>query len=254
MAELLPFQKLQLQITAYIRDPEHSPAPANVSLDRLDVYKELLYNGLLETLSSVFQVCHEILTPQQFKTLVRGFFKDYRTESPYFQDIPKDFLAYLATLDSLEHYPAFLYELAHYEWVELALELENTKKDLSVNPHGNLLTEHPVFSNCAWLLHYQFPVHKIGKDFQPSVPPEDATFLIVYRNLENQIKFMHISLLTAHLINRLLQNETLSGEAALLELVEATQAKDKDSFIKDGLNDLKTLQQQSIILGTRSFL
>src|SRR6056297_2586639 len=115
--ELLTFQKIQMQVTAYIRDPENNPPPANVEIERLDVYKDLLYNNLFDTLCSVFQVCYEILTKEQFHTLVRGFFKDYRSDSPYFQDIPKCFLDYLTNLKDLTKYPAFLYELAHYEWV-----------------------------------------------------------------------------------------------------------------------------------------
>jgi len=251
MVELPSFQKIQKQITAYIRDPEHHAPPENIAIDRLDVYKELFFNNLLEIFRNAFPVCGEILTEKQLKTLTRGFFKDYRTNSPYFQDIPKAFLDYLTELKTLDQYPPFFYELAHYEWVELALSILNTETDEFINPEGDLLTEHPVLSETAWVLQYNYPVHQIGKSFQPTQQPAESTFLIAYRSSDNKVQFMQISLLTAHLINLLLQDGNLSSKAALLKLADAAHAKDKDSFIKEGLNDLITLQRHSIILGTR---
>ncbi len=252
MAELLPFQKLQKQLTAFIRDPDNQPMPQNVDPERANIYKELLFNNLLETIGNALPVCKEILSKQDFNYLVRSFFKDVRTQSPYFHDIPKAFIEYLNQQDLPKHYPPFLQELAHYEWAELALEIfisDVIENDLNIP--GDLVHESPVISSYAWLLQYQFEVHKIGINYQPEKPPAEPTFLVIYRNNHDTVAFMKVSLLTAHLIHLLSEHGDLSGNQALIQLAEAIKPPDIDGFIQAGLNDLTTLQQQSIILGTR---
>lgn len=255
MTNRLPFQEIQQQITAYIRDPKHASPPKNVDIDRLNVYKEILFNNLAEIIENAFPVCFKILTKKQFRTLIRGFFKNYRINSPFFHDIPKAFVDYLWQLEQVENYPIFLSELAHYEWVELALDIyDHQLTDEKINKDGDLLDEHPVISPYAWLLQYQFPVHKIGKSFQPTEVPEQETFLIISRDKNHHIEFTQINILTAHLLNLLLQNPSISGKTALQQLGEMIKTSDIEAFIQEGLTDLKKLQKQSIIIGTKGDL
>jgi hypothetical protein len=57
--------------------------------------------------------------------------------------------------------PPFLLELAHYEWAELALSLEEAEiADVPHDPAGDPLEEVVVVSPLAWVLGYRFPVQR----------------------------------------------------------------------------------------------
>ena len=67
--------------------------------------------------------------------------------------------------------PPWLAELAHYEWVELALQIAERRRLPPHDPDGDLLDGVPVLSPLAWPLAYRWPVHRIGPDSSPSAPP-----------------------------------------------------------------------------------
>lgn len=252
MSELLPFQLLQKQITSYVRDPENNFPPANIAEPRLILYSELLFNNILDTLSKTFPVCCSIFSKKDWRHLAHDFFKIHQSTSPYFYDIPKEFLTFLAEERDDEKDPDYLYELAHYEWLELALELSEISLDFSmINTAGDLLEEQPVVSPLAWIVQYQYPVHKIGKDFQPTTTNSEPTYLTILRNEQHKISFVELSALTAQLLSILINNSNLSGREALLILAESMSIDDVASFIEIGLNHFAELKKQSIILGTK---
>lgn len=250
MSELLPFQLLQKQITAYIRDPENSSPLAQIAESRLTLYSELLFNNILEILTNAFPVCCSIFSEQQWHKLVRNFFKTQQSSSPYFYDIPKEFLDFLAERND-QNDSDYLYELAHYEWIELALELSEKSLDFScIDRSGNLVEERPVISPLAWIVQYHYPVHKIGKDFQHTMANHEPTYLAIVRNEKHEISFVELSALTAHLLSVLIKDQNLTGRQALLMLAKSMAIENLESFIEMGLNSLIELKQQSIILGT----
>ena len=73
-------------------------------------------------------------------------------------------------------------ELAHYEWVELALDVSTLEIPSDVALTGDALDEHPVVSPTAWRLSYQYPVHKIGPHYQPNAdnvePAKHSTYCL----------------------------------------------------------------------------
>ena len=62
-------------------------------------------------------------------------------------------------------------ELAHYEWVEMALSI--AKEELVINNRGfdDLLNKNIRLSPLAWPLAYQYPVQKISPDYLPADAP-----------------------------------------------------------------------------------
>ena len=58
-------------------------------------------------------------------------------------------------------------ELAHYEWVELALSLDTREiRQDGINPDGDLLSGVPVLNELSWSLVYDYPVQRIGPDYR----------------------------------------------------------------------------------------
>ena len=245
--------RLQTSFAAHIRDPDVVAAPEGIEDRRMAIYRDLFFNNICTFLSSNFPVLRTLYEEPDWITLCREFYRDYRCHTPLFPEIPREFLRYLQ--DHRQNHaddPPFMLELAHYEWVELALALDETDvDDIEVEPVGDLLTGIPVLSPLVWPLSYQYPVHQIRADFQPTKPPEEATHLLVWRRADYQIKFMRLNEISMLLVQKLKEGTDMSG-LDLLQAVAGIIKHPKPKVVLDAgkalLNELKAKQ---VILGTR---
>jgi hypothetical protein len=147
-------------------------------------------------------------------------------------------------------------ELAHYEWVELALSLDTHEIALetdgvATNTEIDLLQGIPILSPLAWPLAYAFPVHRISPDFQPRQAPDQPTRLLAYRNRRDEVKFMEINPVTWLLLEKL-QPANLSGYEILQSIASAIGRDDHQPIIEHGKKLLQDLQQRDVVLGTRA--
>ncbi len=241
------FNAKQREFAAYIRDPGHNPAPADVKEQRVAMYRELFFNNINNFLSSNFPVLHRLLDDQQWFELVQDFFARHRCKSPYFSEIPEEFLAYLQNeRDNPDDLP-FMLELAHYEWVEMALSIAKEEPVANQQIADNLLEQHIRLSPLAWPLAYQYPVHKIAPGFLPARPPAQPTFLIVYRDLQDDVHFMEITPMTYRLLEIIQEHESLLTATCLAQVATEMQHPNPDAVIAGGLKILKELAEKTII-------
>ena len=143
--------------------------------------------------------------------------------------------------------PGFLLELAHYEWVEMALDT-STLEFPDARTDGDLLADCPVVSPLAWPLSYRYPVQMIGPDFQPSVDQSVATYLIVYRDRNMKIGFIETNSTTVRLLE-IFREESLTGREALLKLAAELNHPNPEALIQFGLDLLLQLRNKEIICG-----
>lgn len=260
MVERPDFQQRQLAFAAHIRDPQHAARPADVPEPRMAVYRELIYNNLDSFLADTLPVLHGILAAERWHALVRDFLVRHRAHSPYFLDIPREFLSYLDA-ERVEHPddPPFMRELAHYEWVELALSVDDREPDSAgldpgmIDRDGDLLERHPLLSPLAWPLQYSFPVHRIGKDFQPAEAPGTPTFLLAYRDAEDTIRFLELNPVSARLIGLLAEHaddDAYTGRQALAAITAELQHPQPEQVVAHGLELLRDWRARGILLGT----
>ena len=196
------FIRRQYEFAAHIRDPDNRPAPSDVEDRRMAIYRELFYNNVEGFIASGFPVLRSVYNDEDWHRMVRDFFANHQSTSPYFLEISQEFLAYLEhEREPRAEDPAGLLELAHYEWVELALTLSDADQALPpLDPNGDLLSGHPVISPLAWPLSYRFPVHRIGPDDLPTEPPSSPTYLVVYRDRHDKVGFLEINPVTKRLL------------------------------------------------------
>lgn len=254
MVELPAFQQRQFAFAAHIRDPQHVERPADVPEPRMAVYRELIFNNLDSFLADTLPVLHSLLDAAHWNDLVRDFLIRHRAHSPYFLDIPREFLSYLD-----EHRaahpddPPFMRELAHYEWVELALSVDDREMDTAcIDPEGDLLGGHPELSPLAWPLQYRFPVHRIRKDYQPTEAPDTPTFLLVHRDAEDTVRFLELNPVSARLIGLLAEHTddaAYTGRQALETIVSELQHPQPEQVVAHGLELLRDWRERGIILG-----
>ena len=241
------FKAKQREFAAYIRDPENNPAPADVKEQRMSMYRELFFNNIEGFLSDNFPVLRKILTDRQWFALAQDFFAKHSCKTPYFLQIPEEFLDYLQNeRDSPDDLP-FMLELAHYEWVEMALSIAIEELVVNQQSLDNLLEKAVALSPLAWPLLYQYPVQKIGPAFLPLAAPEQPTFLIVYRNKVDDVSFIEITPITYRLLEIVQEHESLLVEDCLKQVVEESNHPDPEFIIAGGLQILKELAEKTII-------
>lgn len=213
------FQETQLAFAKHLRAPDRYPAPVDVDDRRMGIYRELIYNNIENFIANVFPVLRSLLSDEHWHFMVRDFIHRHHCQTPYFLEISEEFLQYIMQERGLcEGDPAFLLELAHYEWIELALDVSEAIIPLATSyPPAPLLSK-PRVSPLAICLSYQYPVHKISPRYQPSVP--EVTQLIVYRNRDDNVRFMVVNAMTQRLLY-LLQTNTEANLGDQLHLIAA---------------------------------
>ncbi len=255
MVEKGNFRDTQVAFAAHIRDPANIDAPEGIEDRRMAIYRELFFNNLYNLLGTFFPVIREICTDEQWRHAIREFMKVHRAKTPYFLELPEEFLAFLQdeyrTLD--DQFP-FLTELAHYEYAELALRVSEDENDSQgVNPNGDMLAGVPVKSVLTWVFAYQYPVHRISKDYLPTKPTEQPSFLAIYRRGDDKVRFLELNPVTAALLDAVENNQAaLDGMALLKELAITINYPDADALLKHGVDALEEMRQLEILTGTRT--
>jgi hypothetical protein len=245
------FRDTQLEFAAHIRNPDVNPRPADVDARRMKIYVDLFYNNIEGFLASGFPVSKQVLGESSWHKLVREFVHRHGSESPYFLEISQEFLTFLADRNPDTDLPAFLLELAHYEWVELALGVSELEVPDSGYDAGADLRAGPlVISPLIWCLAYQWPVHEIGPGHTPDEMPELPTHLIVFRRRNDQVSFMEVSAATLQLVERLQRGETV--DEALDGIAQALPEIDSKVVYEQGLATLNRLRDAEIVLGSKT--
>lgn len=252
--DLPDFQRRQLAFTAHIRDPGAAPPPDGIPARRMAVYTELFFNNIESQMASCFPVLRAITADDHWHALIRDYMVRHRATTPLFTEVALEFLDYLQNTRGShpDDFP-FMLELAHYEYVELAVAIaEDSGPVAGHDPNGDLLTGRPVLCPTAWNLAYTWPVHMIGPDFLPDSPPDQPTHLVVYRDRLDAVHFVQINAVTSHLIQLLKENPDLAGLDALKAIADALQHPNPDAVIDGGRALLQDLRERNVILGTRT--
>ena len=244
------FQRVQRQFAAHLRDPSQ-PAPGDIEPRRLKVYQDLFYNNIESFLANGFPVLRSIVADEPWHALVRRFMTAYRCQSPYFVDIPREFVTFLSEDDAWQDtLPAYTLELAHYEYMEVALTAAADETPAAaVNPGGDLLAASPVVSPLACLLSYAWPVHRISADWQP--PGQEATWLMVYRDADDRVGFMALNGTSARLLQLIEEQPLASGRDVVAQLLAESGLPADEQHLAFARDTLEDLRARGIVLGTR---
>jgi hypothetical protein len=240
---------------AHIRDPERVPPPPGIEARRMKIYRELFFNNVQSMLAGNFPVLRKLYGDDGWQALIRAFYRDHDCQTPLFTELAREFLRYLdarTDTDAGHNDPPWLRELAHYEWIELALQISEARSDeIAHDPHGDLLEGRPLVSPLAWPLAYAWPVHRIGPDYRPETPPDAPTLLMLRREADGTVSFHALTALSFRLLQRLDAEPELGGREHLLALAAEAGATDSDGFLRGGAAMLARMRAEGTILGTR---
>lgn len=237
----------QYSLARHLRDPARHPAPPGVDARRMRVYRELFLGSIESLLAGGFPVIRETLGAADWNALVQAFYARHRSRTPLFTRISGEFVEFVETHADDLALPPWLPELAHYEWVEQALLIDDAQAPPH-DPHGDLLDARPLLSPLAMPLAYRWPVPEIGPSYRPNAPPAQATTLLVHRDREHRVRFARIAPLAYRLLTSL-QINAYRGRDHLAALAAQTGG-DAAELQAQGLHLLQQLREQGVVLGT----
>lgn len=243
-------QALQYAFAAHLRDPQQAPPPAGIEDRRLQIYRDLFYNNIEGFLANAFPVIRRLTDDATWCARVRAFYAQHPCHDPQLHGVASAFVDWLQ--GDIPGLPPWLPELAHYEWVELALAVDPAELTPErADPNGDLLDGIPAVSPLAWPLAYRWPVHRISPDHLPDTPPDTPTCLVVYRTRGDEVRFMEVNPVTLRLLEYFSSENPPCGRDALQRIAVALQHPDPAAVVANGADTLRGLRARDIVLGTR---
>ena len=252
MANLPVFKQAQYEFAAHIRDPKSNPIPDGIEPRRMKIYSELFFNNVEDFISNTYPVLKEITEEGEWLKMLHDYFSHHLSHTPLFPEMPREFLNYLETERNNPNDPPFIKELAHYEWIELALMTSDLDNDINwdqIDVDGDLLNNQPVMSPLAWPLTYQYPVQQISRDFLPKEPSEQPVYLLVYRDDKDDVRFMKLNPITALLIQKIAEDNKLTTKQILENIAEQMNHPEPNVVIEGGYKIIQDLKNRNVILG-----
>ncbi|MDO9214718.1 MAG: putative DNA-binding domain-containing protein [Methylococcales bacterium] len=245
---MMAFQAVQRQFLAFMRNPVQA-VPVGFAPQGVAIYVDLLYNKFNESLELCFPVTQQLLGVTAWQLLVKAFIAQHSCLSPYYRQIPDEFIAYLQAEPLNDDAPLYLLELAHFEWIELALAIADTEPVTAFDSVVNdWLNCRPVFAPVLQLLHYAYPVQRINQAYQPTTPPEQTTAILGFRDRDDVVQFIELNPPTARLVD-ILQTGDYTVQTAIQQIASELQHPEPSVLFSFGVATVTDLMQQGAILG-----
>ena len=241
----------QRTFAAYLRDPEHLSIPFDLAPERIAVYRHAVYANIERFMGDNFPRVKACLEDARWHLMIRDYVRHHRAETPAFAHLPNEFLRYLAATE-LAACPPYLGELAHFEWLENCLSIDQRRVDLTaIDRTGDLLTGQIVVNPIHRVESYRYPVHvtEAGFEINESIEP---THLVAFRDLANEFQFLELNTLALRLFCAIRDTPEINAAQVLREISEALGRHDPNPVLAGGLDILERLHKRQLILGTRA--
>lgn len=208
----------QHQFADAVRNTSSRP-PCGVTDEQMQVYRELCRNNVFQFIDTAFPVCREVIDASLWSMWKAGFFENASPQSPFFRDIAHQFSVWVTVRNDVPHWFA---DLSRYELAELRADIAEDNCEYVPCPDAPFsesnavewLHQQAVVSATADAHLYRFAVHEISAD-NPN-PAEQITPLVVFRDPQDQIRFLVLNPLSFSLLE-ILKNNHLSLADAIAQ-------------------------------------
>ncbi len=179
---------------------------SGVNTENVQHYRRLVFNNVLESLTSAYPLSRKLLKRKQWEELIHRFFSTYKVQHPQIWMMPLEFKDYILTSEeTLTESFAFLPDLLMLEWMEIEVFMmpdilytkDKPAEHYKLNPEIRLLT-------------LKYPVHL--KKARKIVTEDKGTYyVLLHRHPETgAVHFTNVSLPFIAVIEHLLA-QTLTG-------------------------------------------
>lgn len=247
------FVAVEAQLSAYLRDPTAAAPPPDVDPARAAVYARLVFNNVEGLFASSFPVLRSVLDDAAWTALIRDFLARHRARTPLFPRLPQEFASFLAEARETAGDPAWLAELADYEWLELECAQDPREIDelAHVDATANLVDDVPVLNPLARPRCYRHAVHTIAPQRLPAAAADEPVWLVVFRDRADKVGYLQLNAVTARLVELMAREDDWCGSALLLRIAEELQHPRPGKLVEAGRAVLEDLQRRGLVLGAR---
>lgn len=242
----MSFFQIQQSFIDHIKQPS-SKLPDGTNARRMKVYRELFFNNVEGFVSSSFPVLKTLYTKDKWLTLVQTFFADHDCQTPIFIEIAQEFLAFLQTEYKFKSSdPAFMLELAHYEYMELVVAVaKDNPQHKQINTP--IIDQAFCLSDTAKVLQYSFDVQHISDEYRPETPSDSAQFFCLYCDDQDEVIFLQLTPLSAQLLGFLSQYEAVNFDDLKNWLANVYSNVEQAALAQGALQLLEDLASKGVV-------
>lgn len=245
----MSFVKVQQNFMDCIKDPSLQP-PEGIEARRMKIYRELFFNNIDGFISNAFPVLKSLYKEQDWLDIVQKFFITHDCHTPIFLEISQEFLLFLQTeYETTEIDPPFMLELAHYEWLELAVAVAQDNVKHRLITASDIENIKLCVAATAQVAQYAYDVQHISPEYQPQQVAGEAQFFCIYRDDNDEVSFLHLNPLTAQVLAYLSLHESLTYKELVGWLVQTFTHIEADVLTQGCLQLLTDLSHKGIIKG-----
>lgn len=222
------FQKRQLAFTHYLRTKDAAEKTGVPEQREKSIYRDLVFKNISRLIGDSFPITRNIIADADWQIIIQDFIATHCSKTPFFLEVCQEFLAYL--IDERQplatDHPIML-ELAHFEWIQLALDISDAELPAQ---HNFVPTETSEWqaSPLALGLSYSYPVHLTD---ECNIPDKvNPTHLIVYRDREDHVNLLVTDALHLRIMQLLHEHQSIN--CPLLHQILSKELHDHQPIIK----------------------
>ncbi|OSI11140.1 HvfC family RiPP maturation protein [Neisseria zoodegmatis] len=217
--------EFQAQLADHVRDPS-KPAPEGIEPERLAIYTRLVRNNLRSFLDLCFSDSSRFADAGLWQDLQHRFLIEARPESPFFNDIPAQFLDYVRSKEGAERLPDNVLEMMDFETALLHAET-------AVQPVSDgLWNETAVISwaPAARLAHYN--CNFVASDLASI--EDEPSIVLTWRNRDNEVYYRQVEGADLFLLEHF-SRQSDTFENVLNSLNSILAGQDVETWLRDNL-------------------
>ncbi|MBS3903937.1 MAG: putative DNA-binding domain-containing protein [Simkania sp.] len=221
-----------------------------VDQERLKVYAELFRRSMMAVLERAFPLIYHHLQTNLWNEIVDAFLIHEDCSSPILWRMPQDFVLFIQKQrwEDRLNIP-YLFDLAHFEWLEIEMFMMLDQPRPAVQRDGLILDGLLCLNPESRIVVYSYPVFE--KKPLPRSMQKGSYPLLVFRDTENQgVRFIALSLFFKEVLEQI-RDQNMSGREALIFTSRKFNLEEVKVLLA-GENFLRDLLQQNAILGFKS--
>ena len=240
------FRQFQFALARHLRDPLGIPAPVGIRQVDASICTQEMVKHLRDVLEPAFPVTQALLGEDMWEHAVRLFLKDAPNHTPWASTTQRAFVEHVCESPEMQHLPAWLQDLAHFEWLQNAVSTAPVQW-----PRCDAIADvmqHPVVLNPTHVeASYEWPVHSIDTEHKPD--DMQSTYVSMLRDMDDELHVFESSVFRGQLLDLLRDGQT--GEQAFMALARWLSHPEPEAFVREGAELMAQLQREGIVLGAR---
>jgi uncharacterized protein len=221
-------------------------APDGVSLADTAAYTQDMVTHLSGVLAPAFPVTCALLGDGMWTHAVRLFLKEAHSHAPWVSTTQRAFLDHVCESPEMQNLPAWLQDLAHFEWLQNAVNTTPVQWP-AFNASADVMQHAVVLNPTHVEAAYEWPVHSIDTDHQPD--DMQSTYVSMLRDRDDELHVLESSVFRGQLIDLLRDGQTC--EQAFMVLAMWLSHPEPEAFVRGGDAVMAQLQREGIVLGVR---